>query len=40
VFAAAIMAAAKEPAASQALIDFLRTPEAATVITAKGMEPG
>jgi molybdate transport system substrate-binding protein len=40
VFAAAIMAGAKDPAASKALIDFLRTPEAAKVIKANGMEPG
>ncbi len=39
VFAAAIMAGAKDTAASKALVDFLRTPEAATVIKAKGMEP-
>jgi molybdate transport system substrate-binding protein len=39
VFSAAIMTGAKEVAASKALIDFLRTPEAAVVIKAKGMEP-
>lgn len=39
VFAAAVMANAKDSAASKALIDFLRTPEAAAVIKAKGMEP-
>jgi len=39
VFAAAIMAGAKDAAASKALVDFLRTPEAAAVIKAKGMEP-
>ncbi len=39
VFAAAIMAGAKDAAASKALVDFLRTPEAAEVIKAKGMEP-
>jgi len=39
VFSAAIMAGAKDVAASKALIDFLRTPEAATVIKAKGLEP-
>lgn len=39
VFAAAIMASAKDAAASKALVDFLRTPEAAAVIKAKGMEP-
>jgi len=40
VYSAAIMTGAKEPAASKALVDFLRTPEAASVIKAKGMEPG
>ena len=39
VFSAAIMAGAKDAKASKALIDFLRTPEAAAVINAKGMEP-
>ena len=39
VFAAAIMSGAKDAAASKALVDFLRTPAAATVIKAKGMEP-
>jgi molybdate transport system substrate-binding protein len=39
VFLAALMARAKDPAASKALIDFLRTPEAAKVIRAKGMDP-
>ncbi len=39
VFAAAIMASAKNAEASKALVDFLRTPEAAAVIKAKGMEP-
>jgi molybdate transport system substrate-binding protein len=39
VFSAAIMAGAKDAAASKALIDFLSTPEAATVIKAKGLEP-
>ena len=38
VFSAAVMAGAKDGAASKALIDFLRTPEAAAVIKAKGME--
>jgi ABC-type molybdate transport system substrate-binding protein len=33
------MAGAKDAAASKALIDFLSTPEAATVIKAKGLEP-
>jgi molybdate transport system substrate-binding protein len=39
VFLAAVMARAEDPAASKALIDFLRTPEAAKVIRAKGMDP-
>jgi len=38
VFAAAIMTGAKD-AAAKVLVDFLRTPEAAAVIKAKGMEP-
>lgn len=40
VFAAAIMTGAKDAAVSKALVNFLRTPEAAKVIKAKGMEPG
>jgi len=40
VVAAAIMGSAKDAAASKALVNFLRTPEAATVIKATGMEPG
>ncbi len=39
VFAAAIMAGARDAAASKALVNFLRTPEAAVVIKANGMEP-
>ncbi len=39
VFVAAIMGSAKDAAASKALVDFLRTPDAAAVIKAKGMEP-
>jgi molybdate transport system substrate-binding protein len=39
VFAAAIMGDAGSPEASKELVDFLRTPEAAGVIKAKGMEP-
>ena len=39
VFAAAIMTGAKDAAAAKALVDFLRTPESAKVIKAKGMEP-
>lgn len=40
VFSAAIMTDAKDAAAAKALVDFLRTPESAKVIKAKGMEPG
>jgi molybdate transport system substrate-binding protein len=40
VFTAVIMIGAKDAAAAKALVDFLRTPEAAAVIKAKGMEPG
>lgn len=40
VFAAAIMSSAKDAAATKALVNFLRTPEAAKVIKAKGMAPG
>ena len=39
VFAAAIMASTKDAEASKALVNFLRTPEAAAVIKVKGMEP-
>jgi molybdate transport system substrate-binding protein len=39
VFSAAIMTGAKDIAAAKALVDFLRTPEAAAVVKAKGMEP-
>ena len=39
VFASAIMANARDAEASRALVNFLRTPEAAAVIQAKGMEP-
>jgi len=39
VFAAAIMTGAKDAGASKALVDFLRTPDSAKVIKAKGMEP-
>jgi molybdate transport system substrate-binding protein len=39
-FAAAVTDAAKDAAAAKALVDFLRTPDAAAVIKAKGMEPG
>ncbi|MBI3705499.1 MAG: molybdate ABC transporter substrate-binding protein [Rhizobiales bacterium] len=40
VFPAAIMAGAKDTEASQALINFLRTPAATAVIKSMGMEPG
>ena len=40
VFAATILTGTKEAAAANALIDFLRTPEARAVIKSKGMEPG
>ena len=39
VFAVATMAGTQDAAASQALIDFLRTPEAGKVFRAKGLEP-
>jgi len=39
VFAAAVMASAKDAEAAKALVNFLRTPEAAAVTKAKGMEP-
>ena len=39
VFVAAVMASAKDPEAAKALVKSLRTPEAAAVIKAKGMEP-
>jgi molybdate transport system substrate-binding protein len=39
VFSAVIMTGAKDIAAAKALVDFLRTPESAKVIKAKGMEP-
>jgi molybdate transport system substrate-binding protein len=39
IFAAAVMSGTKNAEASKALVDFLRTPEAAAVIKAKGMEP-
>lgn len=40
VFAAGIMAGTKNVEASKALVNFLRTPEAAIVLKANGMEPG
>lgn len=39
VFSAAVMAGAREAGAGKALIEFLRAPQAAAVIKAKGMEP-
>ena len=39
VFAAAVMASAKDAEAAKALVTFLRTPEAVAVIKTKGMEP-
>jgi molybdate transport system substrate-binding protein len=39
IFSAAIMTGAKDGAAAKTLVDFLRTPESAKVIKAKGMEP-
>ena len=39
VFAAAIMGGTKSAEAAKALVEFLRTPEAAAVIKAKGLEP-
>jgi molybdate transport system substrate-binding protein len=40
VFTAAVAADSKEAAAAKALIDFLKTSDAAAVIKAKGMKPG
>lgn len=39
VYSAAIMAGAKNVEAAKVLVNFLRTPEAAAVIKAKGMDP-
>jgi molybdate transport system substrate-binding protein len=39
VFSMAITTGTKNAAAAKALVDFLRTPESAKAITAKGMEP-
>ena len=39
-FAAGVSATAKEAEAATALVAFLTTPHAVTVIRAKGMEPG
>ncbi|HLL26778.1 MAG TPA: substrate-binding domain-containing protein [Xanthobacteraceae bacterium] len=40
VFTAGVLASSKEPEAGTALVKFLRSPAALTVIKAKGMEPG
>jgi molybdate transport system substrate-binding protein len=40
IFPAAVALEAKEPAAAQAFIDFLKSPAAASTIKAKGMRPG
>ena len=39
-YSMAIMADTKDAAVSKALVDFLRTPDAAATIKSKGMEPG
>jgi molybdate transport system substrate-binding protein len=39
IFAAAVMASAKDAEAAKALVNFLRTPEAVAVTQTKGMEP-
>ena len=39
VYMAAVAADSKEAAAAQAFIDYLKTPAAAAIIKAKGMEP-
>jgi molybdate transport system substrate-binding protein len=40
IFPAAVALEAKEPAAAQAFIDFLKSPAASSIIKAKGMTPG
>jgi molybdate transport system substrate-binding protein len=40
VFTAAVAADSKEAEAAKAFIAFLKTPEAAAAIKAKGMQPG
>src|SRR5215210_5622752 len=39
LFTAAVMSGSKNVAAAQALVSYIRTPEAAVVIRARGMEP-
>ena len=39
VYMAAVAAGSKDAGAAQAFIDYLRTPAAAAIIKAKGMEP-
>ena len=39
LFSAAVMGSAKNMEAARALVNFMRTPEAATVIRIKGLEP-
>jgi len=39
LFSAAVMGGAKDVAAARARVDFMRTPEAALVIKAQGLEP-
>ena len=40
VFMSGVSASAAEPALAKTFIEFLRSPDAARVIKAKGMEPG
>jgi hypothetical protein len=40
LFLAGVTASASEPAAARALLQYFATPAAATVIKAKGMDPG
>lgn len=40
VFTAALSADTKDAAAAKALIDYLKTPDAISVIKSKGMTPG